>query len=827
LQASAGRLRLDVSLSTFARGYDELVDWRQLDAQHADQLRRVVSDELPTRNSGDATDYRQALQGAQRQLDERAEQLGQPSACKVVLWFTDGALDVDQATSTAARELCQVQGLADSVRADRISIVALALFTPGAGVTDAQRAQLRSVAEGSGAGVPCGTTPVASDASSGVYLSADDPTALRRLFAGAAALIGGDTEGPTAMCPSQDCPRGQFGFDVDAGVGGFRIVADVGSGAKAPSLLTPSGRTVRLPATGTDTTTIPEGRVEAFSRDGLTTVTMEAAAIPTKSSSWVVDLGPAGGDVDVYWSWRAQLSLSPVQIIAGRDATIQGTITGPDGTPIDPRLYRQLTISTAAGDRTIRTRTLTSGEFAADLPLTRDTIPTFIDVSVEAVAITRQAGIALAPLTYQDRVKVDLPPAFPAVNPDVLDLARLEVPGTRTATLDITGSDLGPTRVCLGDSVLQGPGGDTVDAKALGGDCVQLATGATAEMRIAITPTQSADGLVSGDLTLEMTGAQNNGTIDVTVPTRFDMTRAVDGGTRGLLVALLLGLSLLLPVLLLLLSEWLLARFAITPTHQIARVPVNLTESGPRRIDGLSQLLVSKDVTNLPSSRSARVRRFSVPGTDATFIVTRWWDVLRGARGVVEVPGGRLVASKVAPYSGCGGRCSNTGLGVLDAWFVVADSAAMLPHSGGNATLVTLFPTGYEPLADRADDIRQAPWESILAVLRDKAGAADTQSPSPASGGDPATASARDSGTDLPSWTDSTLGAAGLASAAAVPTWMSDGTDTETVPSTPATDSDSSRTSRWTSRARGAPPPPPPPRERPLTDDLPPIDFLK
>jgi len=44
-------------------------------------------------------------------------------------WFTAGELDVDEATSTAAREVCRTGGIADTLRNDGISVVALALFT--------------------------------------------------------------------------------------------------------------------------------------------------------------------------------------------------------------------------------------------------------------------------------------------------------------------------------------------------------------------------------------------------------------------------------------------------------------------------------------------------------------------------------------------------------------------------------------------------------------------------------------------------------------------------------------------------------------------------
>ena len=148
-----GNKNVEISMSTFARDYSSLSGWKKLNPRTAAAIRSEAARELPGRDSGDATDYRQALLGAKQELDARARQLRDPNACKVLLWFTDGALDVDAATATAARELCQTGGVADAVRNDGIAVVALALFTPGAGVTPAQRDQLKSVAEGRGGGV--------------------------------------------------------------------------------------------------------------------------------------------------------------------------------------------------------------------------------------------------------------------------------------------------------------------------------------------------------------------------------------------------------------------------------------------------------------------------------------------------------------------------------------------------------------------------------------------------------------------------------------------------------------------------------------------------
>jgi hypothetical protein len=217
LAATTPGVNVEVSLSTFARSFSTLLDWQTLDQDSAEQLRDKAVAELPKRDAGDATDYRQALLGAKQTLQDRSRELNDDAACKVLLWFTDGALDVDSATGQAAAEICQPGGIADLVRHAGINVVALALFTPGADVSDAQRDQLRAVTEGRGRATSCGTVPLQSDDAHGVYLPADDPAALQLLFAGAGALVAGGTSAGTIMCPGTNCPRGRYELRIDPG----------------------------------------------------------------------------------------------------------------------------------------------------------------------------------------------------------------------------------------------------------------------------------------------------------------------------------------------------------------------------------------------------------------------------------------------------------------------------------------------------------------------------------------------------------------------------------------------------------------------------------
>ena len=56
---------------------------------------------------------------------------------------------------------------------------------------------------------------------------------------------------------------------------------------------------------------------------------------------------------------------------------------------------------------------------------------------------------------------MELPPAYPVVKPDELDFGRLEGLGTASSELQLTGSPLGATEVCVTGSSVVVPGRET------------------------------------------------------------------------------------------------------------------------------------------------------------------------------------------------------------------------------------------------------------------------------------------------------------------------------------------------------------------------------
>jgi hypothetical protein len=459
--SSSGRLDVQANLSTFAAAYQALVPWGALDDRHAGRLRDAAQLELPRRDDGRATDYRQALLGAQRDLERRAGEVG-GRTCKVLLWFTDGALDVDGATERARSELCTRGGIADAVRADGIAVIASALLAEsGDGlVRPEQREQLRAVAEGAGEGVSCGTSPIPTGRAAGAYLRADSPGALRRLFAGVGARIAGGVAGPFMQCPGATCSGGTASVPVDRGIAGLHLVVDADPVTRL-SLISPTGQRAELK---TGRMRLSGATVDVLGGDGLWTVSL---AFPSAEGGhvgrWSLRSQDASGRaapsiVDSYYFWGARLVVSADRLSIGQESELSVRVDDAEGRPLPASLYQSFILRAKVNGRPVELRP--SGDhYRGVVTLPPETAATTAVVEVSATAVSSPSYVALGPLATVDRVAAALPPSFPSFRPPRLDLPGLEgTEGTR-GVLHLTGSDRGQTRACLVDQDLAAPEG--------------------------------------------------------------------------------------------------------------------------------------------------------------------------------------------------------------------------------------------------------------------------------------------------------------------------------------------------------------------------------
>jgi hypothetical protein len=728
LRAGAGgKLDVEANLALFAEGYTPLVPWLSLNKPNAAHLKSVSSAELPNRNRGLYTDYRSALIGAQSSLNAREAKVGGTS-CKVILWFTDGGLDVRGDKSSALSDLCLPNGIVDSVRAARISVIALALFHEPSSVTLTQREQLRSVAEGTGAGITCGQTPISSDAVVGAYLRADDASALRRVFAGVGALISGASQSLSLKCPSANCVGGVARFPVDRGIAGFQVIVDSFNNTAQLTLAGPDGKQVRLTAASPAS---PWGRLKVTERNGLTTarLTFKQVNGPQVGEWTLTSLGPSGKPnpvaVDLYYLWEAHLVVdAPDVVLIGQDSPVRVTVTVA-GQKVPPDWYKSMDVKLRVGDTTPLTLLADhNGAFVGSLTLPTGTVPSEVTVTASASAVSGPSGILLAPVSWSAVLPTRLPPTYPTITPTRLVLPTITSGQGTTAILTLHGTKRGSTRACLhGDAKLNGPQAAGNIMVTADGRCVDIGPGTTRNWTFRVVPEALADGRVTGHLQLDLTGEKAGDAVSVSVPVSSSMTRPVDEPLRWALVASFIALSLVVPLALLSIGNWWIGRFRLTELTRVASIPVTVTPAGiePRRKD--SAVFIEADDFHPVGEGTVRKRTFNTQGVKFAHALP--WPMSDPNAYATASPG-EIVLSGTGEYSNASGCRAPMVTALEQCWVLVVDPVTVTETEAPGLIIFVNEDTGLrEIIAARGEKLLGfGGWEVLWAKLFAAAGMA-------------------------------------------------------------------------------------------------------
>jgi len=716
LQLAAGdTLDVRVSLSTFARGYSPLVGWGSLSGTHAEKLKTTVSQELPGKDGSSGTNYAEALGGARASLNREAAKL-EGSSCKVVFWFTDGKLDIGAKTDGVRKQLCNPQGIVDSVRGDNISVIALALFA-GNGVTVQDKERLRATAEGSGSGESCGTVPIGDSASGGAYLPADDALAMRRLFAQAAAMIDGATLGTTVVCPGAACVNGVLSLPVDAGIKGFRLILDRGSSADASTLTSPSGESASLNPALKD---IDGSTVLVSDRNGLMSVSAEVTG--DAAGTWTLKTNPKSTTiVDLYYDWGVTLQVeSKAGLYVGEESALRIAPIDDDGKPVDLSVLKSSVLDLKIeGAEIISEVADESGwDVTIDIPATDVPPALLIDASVRAT--TDPHELSLGPITARTELETRLPPAFPSVAPTRLELPEIVGTDSSTGTLTFTGSDKGDTRACVTPSKAHAPSAaGSVTLAAAAEKCIDIPQGAVVEMPIEASAQRPADGRVDGELTVSLAEANGDEKIDVSVPYELSMSRPIDQPMLLWVTALLVILALAIAWSVAAASRWFGERYSFSAYARYASVPVMASESGVTRPDAAELFSASDDFHPMGFARQTRKGALSASGIDYRRRLP--WNPLAEAQpyvsagdSIVVVPGGKDLVmdpdARRAPVRFPGS------LGfVFVAESAVGDEDVPVR---GRIVMIVDAPDGVSSvLEERIAEVHDAPWDRIVATV--------------------------------------------------------------------------------------------------------------
>lgn len=722
--ASDGALQVQATLATFGTSYEELVGWGEVDGAHEEALRRAAVEELPRRNRDNFTDYRAALGGAQSALTAREASLS-GNVCKVVLWFTDGRLDVDGTgagpeTEAAWQELCAPQGIVDGVRGDGVVVLGLALFTDGGSgsVTDADRDRLKAVVEGQGEATTCGTVPVPASAAGGAYLAAEDAASVRRMFARAAALIAGGAPGPSAACPDEICIDGTFVVPTDAGIGGFRLVVERAVPGQAPQLVAPDGSAISLEA-GTGTAAGAE--VSTADRDGLLVTDVQ---FPSGSlgGEWQLVTDPSAASfVDLYYFWGVTLELAaPEGLVVGETGEVSVSARYRGGGVADLRRVGDIDLAVQVDGGTVLDSTAADdGTWLVTVDVPRSDVPPVVSVEATARGVTQPSGIVLGPVSGRAEFAAKLPPSYPSIATAELRLPSIVGVTPTSGVVELRGSERGPTTACFAEARVTGPdaaGEVSVDVPS---GCVELAANEEVTVDVTVTAANAADGRLDGVLPIALAGVDVGEPIVVEVPFSATMTRPVDEATRWGLIALFVLLAVAMAWTTAEVARRLGDRYVLSPRARFASVPVAFDESGIRRTDVAVGPLLEPvdDFRPFAVGKEGRRGAFDVAGL--RFGRTFPWFPLRAGRAWATADDGAIVVAPGGSRSSGGRRAAVDFPGAPT--FVVV-TRGPVPAGGeipGRLVALVDSPHGVAAaLPDVLDEIRSAAWDALASRAR-------------------------------------------------------------------------------------------------------------
>ena len=234
----------------------------------------------------------------------------------------------------------------------------------------------------------------------------------------------------------------------------------------------------------------------------------------------------------------------------------------------------------------------------------------------------------------------------------------------------------------------------------------------------------SVDGLARGEVRLRLTPADGSEDLELTVPLSLEMERAVDEGTRWALILALLLLAILMPLVLLVGSNLVLARYAMSSTSRIASRPVRVTRDGPQALDG-STLLEPEHFDNVPFSGTRKGREMPLGHSGITAKARRIFS-FNDPEGYAEGPATQLLVSDAMPYrfpKGPGHQAP-VELGEVDVTLVSVDHVGATPDEAtGNLVMAIPGAVDRQGIQDRLDRISARPnWEQVLADVAGSAG---------------------------------------------------------------------------------------------------------
>ena len=693
---------VNMAVSTFALDYTEQIPWTNLDAATTKQQVQWARDTVPGLNQGSATNWLGALNGG---LKTMAQAPQAESACDVVIWLTDGGINVtsppdSEADLQAMEAICATDPLngeptgepavVNAYRTANVHLIgvllrndeylaALAQSDPlQAQLTIARMSYMRSITEGSSevdaAGFvqdgarfdyTCGTNPIPDDQAAGALLVASDPVGLVLQFSSLASRIGGAQSAPVANSDPQT-------FVIDSGIDAFDVQFADGEWA----LVSPDGQTLASDAKAPEA-----GDVQVTKSGGVITVAVRNGAV--SAGAWTLERGPQPSPAFVYVYANLKLVLAAPDVFAGEPAQVTLTVTRLDGSPVDLSVYDKHDVSISVGSGRSNRQEMSCSESAEQGEYQCSFTPEAVgDQTVRAILETVTDGGASFRFQGDFPLSVKPTPEFPAVSPASITLSDLDGRrGVAKGTITLVGPAKGSGQVCFptADQVtiskdpLPERISNYVFSGAPWGSCIDLAQSQSVDVEIGIANSEAASGEVAGSLPLTLKSGSSDR--ELSQPVNFTFITIRQGTPNLWIVLVLAALGILVPVGALYLQSFFASRLRLRRL-QSATVPVRvMTAGGVTRIErstplepGSQRLIGLSDWAYLPASVD-RPRSWSAPaGVTLKGLMPK--NPLGPIRAAAIAPSGSCVVSSEGTDSN--GSLAPIGLSPVGQFYLVA-----------------------------------------------------------------------------------------------------------------------------------------------------------
>lgn len=733
--AAAAQAELDVAVAGFDVDYERTLNWRALDPGTLPEVLRGV-EAYRDRDSGFDTDYVNALGGARDEL--RARQREDADRCQVLVWFSDGAFDIE--TRDSAREverhgsskpyapgvdlrqdagaeraeiagrtsLCRVGGVVDQLRAGEVLT-----FAVGLGPAQ-QYGLMRAIATGADqAAGPCGKQPAGVVGDFRAAGAVDDLVFALNGYTGLVPPVDQTTD----VCAGTACAGSTRTFVLDASIRDVDVLAGT-TAPKVDILLSAPGGGAPARFSYSKPGQVPpqtvggqQVRAEWLS-DRQVQIDLSRTTLQGWSGQWtLVPVAPQGAPAGT--KARTQLRITgdlvprvgeDPELVAAADARVPVGITSERDNSAVPAAQ-------VLGRARVSARLVSAGGAVKVVAEGAELAPAGQGLAVDlsgfppgpavlelrlavTTAGTTVAGRSVPGTTLAERrndvpVTVLPPREYPRVAVERLNLASREGIGPHAAVLPLTGTGC----VWLERAEVQtGPEGSAprlTSPASSAEKCVEV--NGEGELPLELALDESGNGTLSGLLSLRLAPpGEPAKALTTSVPFVGDLARPVDNAVLGaaFVLAMLLGIGL--PLLFLYALRWWTARIP-GEALRVGTLPVTL-QGREVQFNGAAFGIDLAQDTRFQAVPEGGTRRLDVEGLT---LQTRC-GVAPTAAPWTEV----TAAGSVVVTSGGKGRLP---LGVHGSWVALLD-----PGRPFEARVVVLLPTHASPslLEEMSREIR-------------------------------------------------------------------------------------------------------------------------